>query len=260
MKTEAKWNTSISPGRPHFIWTFSYLSKPDKTQTEIRKVNPISDYDNHIVYVNNTDNWRGWNDNALVHKGAIKELGKGHFSKNLHDIDKNFRYVWDVEGKRFEIGKRLVYVGYVTPAYKDYHIPSWIDVKRVIEKVEKKIPNKAEFDKIKEKLQEVKDDLHKLEQEHIDDIGTVNKDMKELGSRVDLSDFVGKAAVNSHKYLFYKDLHSKSSMIGVDERALVPLWLLKEEIAKVARKVNKLFQYIEIDESNPNNPIRYKRG
>jgi hypothetical protein len=29
----------------------------DKFQTEINKVNPISNYSNHIVYTRNTDNW-----------------------------------------------------------------------------------------------------------------------------------------------------------------------------------------------------------
>jgi len=66
----------------------------DKVQKEIRKVKPIPNYDNHIVYTKNTKNWNSWGDNALVHKGMIYDLvddGKEKASKRHKELNKKIQ-------------------------------------------------------------------------------------------------------------------------------------------------------------------------
>lgn len=215
----------------------------DKFQIEINKSRPISDVNNHIVYYN-TFNWQDWNDNALIHKGAVMDAVKGRLSKNLTYLDKSLEADRDTFQVRFKQKPSNVSIdNSLDLVYRE-----WLN--KEIAKIDKELadrPTEGNIGKLKEEIkekfnqvdgelerldavketkdkhdkdfEEVKDDLLELKEQHNDEIGTIYKELKERKEAHDRD---------------IQDLNSRMD------------------------KVDELFKYIEIDSDTPNHPIRYK--
>lgn len=143
--------------------------------------NSLTSRDNSIIIKVNGGLYDGVDLKANVRFPEIPKIPAG-----LLDIDKVVEKSGPALAYKEDLRNHIYNSNELVPVYE-------------LNKLEKRLPNTPAFEEIKQKikaletnLQTLKDDLAKLEESHNEDIGTVNKEIKELDENVPFLELIKK--------------------------------------------------------------------